>query len=179
MRNEAHINVGETSCTSPHLFKRRRERFFRDLNYEDSPVARAETIRDSRSSSLQLFYQTNPCARREFKVSSLRFKVVRKITKRTHSDLRSLRLVAGNLSEFGPIRLNPTFEMFLRNEAKLCRPSRAIYIGGPVPRASLRRALGYLIIVPSGLAEGQIQKITKRSHALGAPVQRSEFQVQR
>jgi hypothetical protein len=33
-----------------------------------------------------------------------------------------------------------------------------------VPRASLRCALGYLIVVPSGLGEGQMWEITKRTH---------------
>src|SRR5436190_23399316 len=43
--------------------------------------------------------------------------------------------------------------MFLRNEAKLCRPYRAQYIlAERVPRASLRCTLGYHIVVPSGLA---------------------------
>jgi hypothetical protein len=49
------------------------------------------------------------------------------------------------------IRLNSTFEMFLRNEAKLCRPYMARYILVAPPRASLCCALGYHITVLSGL----------------------------
>jgi hypothetical protein len=49
------MNVGGTGYTSPHLFKRRCEDSFRDLNRGDFPVFRAETIRDSQISSLPIF----------------------------------------------------------------------------------------------------------------------------
>src|SRR5215213_11201522 len=92
MQNEATATLEGRVTRVPIWLRAVVRDFFRGLKRGDSPVSRAETIRDSRSSSLQLF------------------------TKRTQRS-RAVRLFAGNRSVSEGIRLNPTFENFVRNEA--------------------------------------------------------------
>src|SRR5678815_4444584 len=63
-------------------------------------------------------------------------------------------------ASYGPIRLSPTFEMFLvetkPNDAAPTALNNCLLMS--YPRASLRCALGYHITVPSGLADSQVQE---------------------
>src|SRR5436190_5771905 len=98
-------------------------------------------------------------------VSGVKTKSTKRTQRMKTRCMETLPLPVG--PKFEGIRLNPTFEMFLQNEAKLCRPYRAqIYVGGCLTQDVAGLCPGLSYYRPFRTRRGRMQKITKRSHRL-------------
>ena len=128
-------------------------------------------IRDLCNSSLQLFTERShalgaPVQGFEFEVQSLEFSEAQRAGDSLAQAHRAGSTVTHHFSALnGRDNCFGLLPRGFMSTSPVKSPRRGSYrFDGRIPRAPLRFALGYHIVVLSGLAEGQMREVTKRSH---------------